>query len=185
MKISADWDYDDTRAELFPDLHIDGRMTPTRAAELGVTYVEPVKTCSKCGSNDWRQYHNFTKGREFFNIRCHPCKIQEQHDNRDSYKARSAKRREAEKTATPRWLTKQQLADIKQFYITANRLTEATGIKHQVDHIIPIQNELVCGLRVPWNLQVVTAKSNASKWNRFDPDDDDQTGSKKLLEKWG
>ena len=41
-----------------------------------------------------------------------------------------------------------------------------------VDHIIPIQNELVCGLHVPWNLTLLTRKQNSAKGNTFDPDHD-------------
>ena len=49
----------------------------------------------------------------------------------------------------------------------AKRLTEETGVLHVVDHIVPLNHSLVCGLSVPWNLRVVPWRVNASKGNRW------------------
>jgi hypothetical protein len=67
---------------------------------------------------------------------------------------------------TPRWANKDT---IKQIYNEAKLLTEKTGIKHHVDHVIPLRSYYVCGLHVENNLKIVPAKDNIEKSNKFKP----------------
>jgi hypothetical protein len=87
-------------------------------------------------------------------------------ENPDKLRAKGAKRRAMELNATPKWLTEEQDLQIKLIYKEARVLEEADGIKRHVDHIVPLQGKNVCGLHVPWNLQVITAKQNLSKSNK-------------------
>lgn len=46
---------------------------------------------------------------------------------------------------------------------------EATGIRHEVDHLVPLRSKLVCGLHNEFNLGVISAAENNRKGNRFWP----------------
>jgi 5-methylcytosine-specific restriction endonuclease McrA len=87
--------------------------------------------------------------------------------NAGHYAATSAKRRAAKLKATPIWLNTEQLLEIKLLYLFVASRRKTTGLDLEVDHIVPLQGENVCGLHVPWNLQVLTASENAAKGNRF------------------
>ena len=67
--------------------------------------------------------------------------------------------------AMPLWADRER---INQMYIEASDKTEESGIRYEVDHIIPIKGKYVCGLHVPENLQVITRLENLQKFNRFD-----------------
>lgn len=70
---------------------------------------------------------------------------------------------------TPPWLTESQLAEISQFYEWAKELQWLSNQPLEVDHIVPLQGKNVCGLHVPWNLQILPQDLNRRKSNSFDP----------------
>jgi hypothetical protein len=76
------------------------------------------------------------------------------------YKLKKAK-------ATPLWLTLEQLYNMQCTYKVAAQLSETSSQKWHVDHIVPIRGKDVCGLHVPWNLQLLPAKMNMQKGNRI------------------
>lgn len=89
-------------------------------------------------------------------------------NNRGKSNSIKAKYRAAKLRATPKWLTSYQLNEIKLIYIEAIDLAWLNeGEVLQVDHIIPLQGKNVCGLHVPWNLQLLSKSKNCSKNNRF------------------
>ena len=66
--------------------------------------------------------------------------------------------------ATPTWADREL---IKELYELARKLTEQTGIPHEVDHVIPLQGETVSGLHCQDNLQILTQEQNRRKANKL------------------
>lgn len=86
--------------------------------------------------------------------------------NKQRYVARGAARRAKKLAATPRWAN---LEKMENFYALAVLKTKATGIAYEVDHIVPLQSRIVCGLHCEANLQVITRQENQSKRNLLWP----------------
>jgi 5-methylcytosine-specific restriction endonuclease McrA len=87
--------------------------------------------------------------------------------NPDYYKSLVSSRRRRFRLATPKWLTTEHKMEIRLKYRLAIELSRRTGVRHAVDHIIPLQGEEVCGLHVPWNLEVITQDENLKKSNKL------------------
>jgi 5-methylcytosine-specific restriction endonuclease McrA len=87
--------------------------------------------------------------------------------NPDRYRELVSLRRRRFRLATPKWLSADQKMEIRLKYRLAIELSRATGVRHAVDHEIPLQGEDVCGLHVPWNLRVITQEENLKKSNKL------------------
>ena len=82
--------------------------------------------------------------------------------------AKSALRRASKQRATPKWLSEEQKKEIISLYYLAKKLTKENNIVYHVDHIVPLNGTNICGLHVPWNLQVITAVENMKNGNKYD-----------------
>lgn len=80
------------------------------------------------------------------------------------HNARNKKREALKLQAMPVWANQEY---IKLFYVGAKIEEARTGKKVDVDHIVPLNHELVCGLHCEHNLQLLTAKANRAKKNIF------------------
>ena len=84
--------------------------------------------------------------------------------------AQEAKRKGIKLKATPKWLTKEHLNEIKEIYLECQLLSDMfnfDGYGYHVDHIMPLKGIDICGLHVPWNLRIIPAIENYRKGNRI------------------
>jgi hypothetical protein len=132
--------------------------------------------CKECKNSHYREQYKENNEKEIERSR------QYRKNNVYALKERSKIRREKEKSErlaatikrrlsklhrTPKWLTKDQLKEITEFYKMAKELEKVFPWKQCVDHIVPLQGKTVSGLHVPWNLQILSAKDNMEKGNKF------------------
>lgn len=87
--------------------------------------------------------------------------------NRGKSNAIKQKYKAAKKRAAPQWLTEWDIFVMEEYYHKADRLKQLTGKEYHVDHIHPLQGETLCGLHVPWNLQILPARLNIQKSNKL------------------
>jgi hypothetical protein len=65
---------------------------------------------------------------------------------------------------TPAWADLQAIFDI---YERCQQKNQSGPTKWHVDHIVPLQGRFISGLHVENNLQIIPARDNVKKGNRF------------------
>lgn len=139
-----------------------------------------VKTCSRCKEElPLSQFHMRNRKREDGSTyqtayaHCKSCRRidNRKHEHTPTGKARNkrnnALRDRRNRQATPKWLTTEQRKQIISIYDHMRDCNIITGEEYHVDHIVPLRGENVCGLHVPWNLQILPADVNISKSNKY------------------
>lgn len=137
---------------------------------------QPLRKCysCKCVLQLFVSFYKDKTKKDGYELRCKKCSSKKNslwiQENRglSTSKSRIKEIRKKNKTQVPLWLTQTDLLKIKEKYQEAAHLSDTTGIKWSVDHIIPLNGETVCGLHVPSNLQVIPLSVNLSKRNRYE-----------------
>ena len=129
--------------------------------------VSRLKPCVQCNR------HNFVIDKHGV-YRCYDCRVRHK---RAALKlkpyvkrALKAKQRAGKLNRVPAWLTEEDNWMMREIHHLARLRTDLTGVWCDVDHIIPLRGELVCGLHVPANMQVITHSHNSSKGNKYQVD---------------
>ena len=145
------------------------------------------KECTKCKLvKSFEEFEKKKTGKHGIGSWCKPCKSKDRskYDRAKRYKEYNlayyyrnktkwvelkAKRRAALLSAVPSWLSENDTLSIRGAYNLSKYLTEISKQKYEVDHIIPLQGDNVCGLHVPGNLQVISQEKNRRKSNKWVP----------------
>ena len=130
-----------------------------------------MKSCNSCGAekpaDEFYRRSDTPDGRDY---RCKACtrisRRATERRRKHVVTARSARRRATQSGLTPEWCRKGEAADaIADVYMLAELLTEITGFRFTVDHIIPLAKG---GEHRPDNLSPLRAEDNSAKRDRLD-----------------
>jgi 5-methylcytosine-specific restriction endonuclease McrA len=163
--------------------HIAPRKTKGSCVEcLKVEWAQALETRaeyfkdynkSEAGQKAKKGYYERNKDAVIASAQARPDEAKRQYrkthkvNNPDMYKELVNVRRRRFRDATPKWLSPEQRMEIRLKYRLAIELSRATGVRHAVDHVVPLQGEDVCGLHVPWNMAVITQEENLKKYNKL------------------
>lgn len=90
--------------------------------------------------------------------------------NPDKNAAQTARYKAAKLQRTPTWVGKEfEALALEELYCCAQARTKATGVPHEVDHVLPMQGKKVSGFHLAANMQVITELENRIKSNRYEP----------------
>jgi hypothetical protein len=66
--------------------------------------------------------------------------------------------------SAPPWVDRAALRRIQE---RCRCISALSGTEHHVCHIVPLNHPLVCGLTVPWNLEIKPARVNLAESNHW------------------
>lgn len=118
-------------------------------------------TCKECCSIKGRSYNISNRERRKETSKKH------YELNKEKYFEKYHKRRAAKEKAVPKWYGELDKFIIEEMYDLCRMKEKMFDIPFEIDHIIPIQNDTVCGLHWHENWQILTRAENRRKSNKL------------------
>lgn len=85
---------------------------------------------------------------------------------KDEYVQRARERSVLIDRATPAWADRAEMA----MWANVAEVLSHGGVRFEVDHVVPLRSDRVCGLHTHDNMQILTRRANRAKGNRIWPD---------------
>jgi hypothetical protein len=132
-----------------------------RTRKDGSSYKSLSCMCKKCKNKKSKEYRASPEGKVTIKA------YRKSPEGKAKAKREAALRKKRNRKATPKWLTKEHKQQIVDIYELMRDCRAVTGEDYHVDHIVPLRGKNICGLHVPWNLQVLPAYVNINKSNNI------------------
>lgn len=153
--------------------------------EVSVT----VKKCSSCRSlKESSEFNKSSRSKDGLRPKCNDCcgTVRKKYywENREKLLAQNKEFRDANKhlylvkSKNRRNILSKKINTLynermREIYYVCEAVRGE--VNYQVDHIIPLTHKKVCGLHVPWNIQLLSKSENCSKSNKFDGTNDNES----------
>lgn len=132
-----------------------------RTRKDGTSYRSLSSMCKKCKNKKSAEYRASPQGKDVIKT------YRKSPEGKTRARRQAVLRKRRNRKATPKWLTKEQKQQIVDTYELMRDCRAVTGEDYHVDHIVPLRGKNICGLHVPWNLQVLPAYVNINKSNNM------------------
>lgn len=117
--------------------------------------------CKNCQAIESKQYYERNKSK----INAKSKKHYEL--NKRAYLEKYARRRAAKIQAVPKWYSELDSFIFEEMRDLCKLRYNLTNVIHEIDHIVPLQSNIVCGLHWHKNWQILTRAENRSKSNKL------------------
>ena len=130
--------------------------------KLKDSFRSTCKVCKNAKNRAWYKNSNYKRKRT-----PNPSRIIDPDTPKLDKKTRRALGKKRLRNATPSWVREVFSEEMKYIVSLREDARLLTGEDYHIDHIVPIKHPEVCGLNVPWNLQIISSVDNLRKSNNF------------------
>lgn len=132
-------------------------------------HLSKLKQCNKCKEVKLIEEFFTDNARwDKLTYTCKKCNKEYNKNNIENVRQNKKRYKLSILVNTPTWLTESMKIDIDLLYQEARNKSKKEQKQYDVDHIIPLKGVNVCGLHVPWNLQILEHIENIKKGNKYE-----------------